>query len=645
MNNMLNPITGITNKKKTGRRGKLKRQNSRLAWDSRITAPSIKLDLYMECRKLPKKDSFSQADAFCGVWEVPPGFRTEGSKGVSKLPARQEKEIGRTEVVRENRNPKFNATFRLEYRFNIEQTYVVRVYDEDLRYATDLKEHDFIGGYVFSLGELLGANGCSIARPLKGKAFLVLSGQEVLETREVLEFRFSGQDLGLLERKNKLQDVMKQIDKVHLAKNALKTIDKVNVAKTMLDSLDHFDPYFTLERLNPEDQSWKIVWKSEVLKDTQNPTWNVARLPLQLLCNDDPGIALKISIMDWNRFTPDELAGYVETTIDQLVQKAKRGIPVFDVMFEKRKILGGTKLKKAGTLKALKANIVEIPSMMQYVSGGCEMDLIFAVDCTTANGANLGEESNLHYHTSTWLNDYQAAILKIASIYDSFESTSGFTLWGYGANINNMHQPYFALGENLETPDAIVQAYDITFATDNPYIQLGDRAEMRHVIQAAMYRANRSEQERHCYTTLVILSTGEVEDLSETMDAVCAAAEDAPLSIVVIGVGNGNFKNMERLLGMGDDSNKLRHSNGVPVASDIVQFVAFNDYHGSASRCAAAALRDVPEQFVQHYLNSGTQPRPPKAMPEFSKEDIFGKEDKETAEGKSKKKKRSKSRE
>jgi hypothetical protein len=622
---MLNPMMKLKpNQKQGGRRGKLKRQNSRLAWDSRISAPSIKLDLILECHGLPKKDTFSQADAFCCVWEVPPGYRTEG-KAVSKLPARQEKEIGRTEVVRENNNPKFKATFRLEYRFNIEQTYVARVYDEDLRYATDLKEHDFIGGYVFTLGELLGANGCSIGRPLeKGKAFLVLTGSEILETREVLEFRFSGQGLGLLERKNKMQDVLKQIDKVHLAKNALKQIDKVNVAKTMMDQIDHFDPYFTLEKLNSEDQTWKVMWKSEVIKDSQNPTWNVARLPLQLLCNDGPSNALKISIWDWNRFTPDELAGFVETSISELVQKAKRGIPVFDVMFEKRKIFGGTKLKKAGILKALKGNIVEVPSMMQFISGGCAMDLIFAIDCTLSkNGSDLKDESNLHFHTSTWLNDYQAALLKISNIYDSFDGANGFTLWGYGAEINGVHQPYFTMGENLESADAIVQTYDMTFADDNPYFTLGKRADMKHLIQAAQYRAIRSNQERQCYTTLVVLSTGEIHDLQSTIDAVCASAEDAPLSIVIIGVGTGSFKNMERL--MGDEFGKLRHSNGVPMARDIVKFVAFNDYHGSASRCAAAALRDVPEQFVQHFVNAGVKPNPPKAIPDFARKQMVSK--------------------
>lgn len=213
------------------------------------------------------------------------------------------------------------------------------------------------------------------------------------------------------------------------------------------------------------------------------------------------------------------------------------------------------------------------------------------------------------------MTDYQAAILKIANIYESFDTVNPFTLWGYGGLIHEIRQPYFIMGENLENSDAIVQAYDVFFAPDNPYFTLGPRAEIRHVVQAAMYRAIRSNHNHHCYTTMVILSTGEISDLQQTVDAVCSSAEDAPLSIVVIGVGGKSFKNIEKL--MGDESGKLRHSNGVPVALDVVQFVAFNDYHGSASRCAAAALRDVPEQFVQHFLNAGVIPKPPQAMPDF----------------------------
>ena len=594
-----------------GRR--LKRQNSRLAWDSRVTAPYVKLDLLMKCHRLPKKNSFSQADAFCCLWEIPSGHRIN-SKKVTKLPARHEKEIGRTEVCRENRNPTFGTTFRLEFKFQEEQHYIVRVYNEDLQYSTDLKEHDFIGGYFFTLGELMGAGGCSIARPLhNGKSFLILVGQEIIETREVLEFRFSGQDLGLLERKRKNMQVAKDV-----AKDVLDTMQKVNIATV----LEKFDPYFRFEKLNKDDQTWKTVWKSEVIKDNQNPTWDGARIPLQLLCDDDPYTTVRITIWDYHKHSPDIILGFVETTVNELVQKSQRGIPVFNVMIEKKRILRGTKLKKAGVLKVLKSNIVQIPSMLQYISGGCRMDLMFAIDYTKANG-DWRDESSQHYHSSTWLNDYQAAIRKIATVYGWFEGEKDYTIWGYGASINDMQtRAPFLLGEKLKDADALVEAYDAHFTSRiNESFELGKDAYLKPVIQAGMYRAIKSNQISQCYSTLVILTTGEINDLSDTIDVICAAAEDAPMSIVIIGVGTGDFQLIDILTGHGDESGKLRHSNGVPIARELVSFVTFHEFGGNASQCVVEGLREVPEQFVQYFTNSGIKPMSPKPVPDFTGED------------------------
>jgi Copine/C2 domain len=615
---MINPRR--KNKYAGGRR--LKRQNSRLAWDSRVTAPYIKLDLVMECQRLPKKNSFSQADAFCCLWEVPPGHRIN-SKKVSKLPARHEKELGRTEVCRENRNPRFKMTFRLEYKFQEEQNYVVRVYNEDLKYSTDLKEHDFIGGCFFTLGELMGAGGCSIARPLHhGKSFLILIGQEIIETREVLEFRFSGQDLGLLERKRKNMQVAKDV-----AKDVLDTMQKVNITNV----LEKFDLYFRFEKLNTDDQTWKTVWKSEVIKDSQNPTWDGARIPLQLLCDDDPNTTVKITIWDWNRFSPDIVVGFVETTVNELIQKSRRGIPVFNVMIERKRILRGIKLKKAGVLKVLKSNILQIPSMLQYISGGCRMDLMFAIDCTKANG-DWRDESSQHYHSSTWLNDYQAAIHKIATVYGAFEGEKDFVLFGYGAKMNGQqtHAP-FLMGEKLKDPDTLIEAYDRHFSEENTSFELGKEGFLKPVIQAGMYRSIKSNQQAQCYSTLVILTTGEITDLVESIDVICAAAEDAPLSIVIIGVGTGDFQFMDILTGYGDESGKLRHSNGVPITRELVSFVTFHEFNGNASQCVVEALREVPEQFVQYFTNSGIKPLPPKPMPDFTGEDVRSKPARPTA--------------
>jgi hypothetical protein len=608
---VISGVTGLIHQKH--KRAGLQRQNSRLAWDSRVTAPYIKLDLVIECRRLPKKDSFSQADAFCGLWEVPVGL---GVGTVTKLPAKQEKEIGRTEVVRSNKNPRFRSTFRLEYKFQEEQTYLLRVYDEDLRYATDLKEHDFVGGCVFTLGELMGAGGCAIARPLNStKAYVVLIGQEILETREVLDFRFSGQSLGLLQRKKHKKLMTKDIlDSIQKAgkKVSKEVLETMNVAKV----LDKFNPFFRLEKLNEEDKTWTVIWKSEVIKDNNNPTWDPAKLPLQLLCEDEPTRPLKITLWVWNRFTPDELVGFVETTVEELVVKSRRGIPVFDVMMEKKKIFGGTKLKRAGTLKVLKANVLQIPSMLQYFAGGTEMDLMIAIDCTIGNGNWREDSSSLHYRSNTWMNDYQAAIKKLGTIYEVYEGKREFTMLGYGAKIKGIWQPSFVIGDKLRGADDMLRAYDETFSDDNVDFELGEQACLSHIVQAAMYRSMERSRDRQCYTTLVILTAGDVSDLRRAEDAICSAAEDAPLSIVMIGVGTGDFESVLYLTGFG--FGKLRNSNGVPVARETVHFVRFSDYHGNAGKCVSESLREIPEQFVQHYINSGEECLPSKPLPNFA---------------------------
>lgn len=593
---------------------RLKRQDSRLAWDSRVTAPHIKLDLILECQRLPKKNSFSPADAFCVLWEVPAGHRMDWK--VSKLPARHEKELGRTEVVRESRNPRFATTFRLEYKFQEEQHYVVRVYNEDLQYSTDLREHDFVGGCYFTLGELMGAGGCSLPRSLASKSFLILIGREIIETREVLEFRFSGQDLGQLERKNQQRaNLQKKFQE--MAKDVLDTVQKVNIANV----LEKLDLYFRFDRLNSEDQTWKTVWKSEVIKDSHSPTWDGARIPLQLLCDDDPSTTVRITVWDYHRFSPDIQLGFIETQVNELIQKSLRGIPVFHVLVEKKRLLGGVKLKKAGIMKVLKASILQIPSMLQYISGGCRMDLMFAIDCTLQNG-DWREETSQHYHSSTWLNDYQAAIHKIATVYGAFEGEKDFAMWGYGAKIDGQqtHAP-FLMGENLNDADALIEAYDRQFSDNNTSFELGNQAFLQPVIQGAMYRAINSNQKSQCYSTLVILTTGEVSDVAPTIDVICSAAEDAPLSIVIIGVGAADMQIMDLLTGQGEESGKLRHSNGVPITREVVSFVTFQECNGNASQCVVEALREVPEQFVQCYINSGIQPMPPLPVPDFVGDD------------------------
>jgi len=560
---------------------------SKFAWFSRSTAPVINLDLIIKCHNLPKKDLLSQADAFCVLWKVPDGCEAWGVKGVpAKLPARQEEEIGRTEVSRSCPNPIFKHRFRLEFIFYQEQNYILRVFDEDLRYATDLNEHDYLGGCVFTLGQLMGARGNCLAKVLKGgeDSYLVVTGEEVIEN--LFEFRFSCQDL--VKEHNKIIDI----------------IDKKQV-------IDKCRPYFRLERWT--GQSWEIVWKSEVKKQTLDPVWNEARLPLQLLCNDDHHNPLKITIWDYEKNSSSHvIMGFVESSIADIIEKSKDGgIPVFIIWKEKKKLFRGSKLKQVGLLKVLNASVIIVPSMLQYLSGGTSLDLMLGIDCSVVNG-EWGTQNNLHFFANNYLNDYQAGIQKLGTITENFSRGRHSSLWGIGAVINNKYRDYYVIKERLCEGKQLLKAYNDNIIENNNF-SLGEQASLNPLIEEATFRSIRLQKKRPCYTVLAIFTAGDFIDLQETVDLICTAAEDAPLSILIIGVGNNDFSFVEKL------SHKLCDSRGIPIAREIVTFVTFKQFSGNATKVIAEALKEIPEQFVEYHLMNGTKPLPAVPPPNFDR--------------------------
>ena len=568
------------------------------AWLSKLTAPVLKLDLMIQCKNLPKKDLLSQADSFCVLWKVPDGYTNWGANGIpNKTPGRKEEEIGRTEVSRSCINPTFKHTFRLNFIFHEQQTYVLRIFDEDLMYATSLSEHNYLGGCVFSLGQLMGAKGCSLAKRLgtggknRSGAYLVITGKGINEDREVLDFRFSCQDL--------VQQHSILIEKIDRSK----VIDKCR-------------PYFRLERLNKDDQSWELVWKSEVLKQTLDPVWNEARLPLQLLCNDDQTNPLKITIWDYQKKSSTHIIlGFVESTVAEITQKAKDGgIPVFIIKREKEKLFRRSKLKHVGLLKILNASVINVPSMLQYMSGGMSLDLMIGIDCSVVNGPR-GTEKNLHVSKKKSLNDFQAGIKKLASITENFARGKNSSIWGLGAEIDGEYRDCYAMKEKICESTNLLKAYNDN-VVKNPDFATGKEASLNAFVEAATFRTIKLSKRRPCYTILTVFTGGDFLDLEETIDLICTAAEDAPLSIIIIGVGNSDLSSVKKLYG--DKNGKLRDSRGIPIAREIVTLVTFKQFGRNVTEVIAEALKGIPEQFVQYQLMNGVKPLPPVPPPDFS---------------------------
>lgn len=76
------------------------------------------------------------------------------------------------------------------------------------------------------------------------------------------------------------------------------------------------------------------------------------------------------------------------------------------------------------------------------------------------------------------------------------------------------------------------------------------------------------------YFILLIITDGEITDLDQTRQAIVNASK-LPMSIIIVGVGEADFKAMEFLDG---DGGVLKSVTGEPAARDIVQFVPFRQF-------------------------------------------------------------------
>ncbi len=110
---------------------------------------------------------------------------------------------------------------------------------------------------------------------------------------------------------------------------------------------------------------------------------------------------------------------------------------------------------------------------------------------------------------------------------------------------------------------------------------------------------------------------GIINDLDSTIQSIVSAA-DLPLSILIVGVGNADFTQMDALDG---DKQKLSY-RGKQASRDIVQFVPMRDF---ASKTAGgvpvladisrALLAEIPDQLLGFMGQRRIGPNPRPSMP------------------------------
>lgn len=98
------------------------------------------------------------------------------------------------------------------------------------------------------------------------------------------------------------------------------------------------------------------------------------------------------------------------------------------------------------------------------------------------------------------------------------------------------------------------------------------------------------------YTILLIFTAGKIQNVDETK-RVLVEASDSPLSLVIVGIGDHDFRYMKCL-------EKYDPGEG---GRDITTFVCFDDYQDMHS-LTQAVLCKIPDQLVDFFCQRGIMP-------------------------------------
>ncbi|KAF7207603.1 transcript variant X3 [Nothobranchius furzeri] len=520
-----------------------------------------KVELTVSCTDLLDKDVGSKSDPLCVLLQ---------SAGGDKWT-----ELGRTERVKNTASPSFSQRLRLDYHFETVQNLKLGVYDID-NSSADLSDDDYLGGVELTLGQIVSSK--TVTRPLQlkkgkpaGKGTITVTAEEIRDNRAII-----------------LELEAKKLDKK----------DTFAHTHTLLEFFKEGD-----------DGKWKLVHRTEVVKNNLNPTWKSFSVSLQTFCSCDLEKPLKVDCSDYDSDGSHDLIGSFTTKVSEFLKAAGGSSVEFDCVHpEKLKKKKGYHTHTHVYVKSCK--LVADYSFLDFVMGGCQVNFTVGIDFTGSNGDPRSPNS-LHYMSPDGLNQYLSALWSVGQVIQDYDSDKLFPAFGFGAKLPPDFQAAhheFALNFNPATHthtgiEGIVDAYRRVL----PQIRLSGPTNFSPIINHVASIASTAAQANTAsqYFVLLILTDGEITDFDQTRDAVVRASR-LPLSIIIVGVGPADFKAMELLDG---DDGVLRSTVGEAISRDIVQFVPFRDFKDAPTHThTQSVLAEVPKQLVSYFKMRGLGP-------------------------------------
>ncbi|MBN3270930.1 CPNE7 protein, partial [Polyodon spathula] len=559
------------------------------------TACVSKVELRVSCKALLDRDTLNKSDPSVVLLVQAQGQWTE---------------IDRTEVIKSNLHPVFSKVFTLDYYFEEVQKLRFEVYDIHGQCAIGTRDDDFLGGMECTVGqtdaELLSyphsismpslGRGNSISHPAQAVAIVA---QKRMTKPLFLKY---GKPAGKSTITIIAEEISGNNGYVELSFCAKKLDDK--------DLFSKSDPFLEIYRIN-EDESEQLVHRTEVIKNNLNPVWDSFKVSLSSLCSCDENKKLKCLVWDYDSRGKHDFIGEFYTTFGEM-QKIVGGNTVsWDCVNPKYKIKKRN-YKNSGVVILTELKLHRVHSFLDFIMGGCQIHFTVAIDFTASNG-DPRNSCSLHYINPYQPNEYLKALVAVGEICQDYDSDKRFSALGFGARIPPNYEVSHDFAINFNPDDdeceeiqGVVEAYQSCL----PKIQLYGPTNVAPVINKVAKLAAEEEKSKDAsqYHILLILTDGVVTDMADTREAIVRASYQ-PMSIIIVGVGNADFTDMQILDG---DDGVLRAPKGEPVLRDIVQFVPFREFKtASPAALAKCVLAEVPKQVVEYYSHKAFSPKCP----------------------------------
>ena len=254
---------------------------------------------------------------------------------------------------------------------------------------------------------------------------------------------------------------------------------------------------------------YKPVYKSEITSCLGGRfSWNLVSILTSELANEDPEREIRIEFFKSQKSGKHINLGYISCNIAQL----REGQIEFQLMGK-----GKNQSARFDSIVFHKRH-----TFLEYIFGGCEIQLSVAVDFTLSNG-HPSDKDSLHY-LDLKRNEYLHAIKSVGNILQYYDSDKQIPAFGFGAAVppsTNRASHCFALNGDIFDPevdglDGVVEAYKNSLKNVNLY----GPTNFAPIIELVndMAEADDVSQENQKYNILLIITDGIINDMQKTID-------------------------------------------------------------------------------------------------------------------------------